>query len=53
MCDFIVTCVDRNVTPKVVIPVGSDIVPVRARSERPNKPECISKHQSRMALGDE
>ena len=51
ICDFIVECVDRKVSPKVEIPIGSEIVRVRGRSERPDKSECIAKHQTRMSLG--
>jgi hypothetical protein len=50
ICNFILECMERNVTPNVIIPLGDELVRVRGRSERPAKAECIAKHQTRMAL---
>ena len=50
ICEFVVECVDRQMIPKVEIPVGSEVTRVRSRSEKPDKSEAFAKHQTRMNL---
>ena len=48
--DFVIECVDKQLVPKVEIPVGSDIARVRSKSDKPDKYLALAKHQTRMKL---